>query len=126
MEAHLDALVLGGALALDVVQLEARPDEPGTFYAWVALACRVGRLDMIRDALVALEWFCDVAVDDAEPSALRRTVADALSHMGDDRRNAIAAELPQLQEARIQLAGPPSARHDRHDPHHSVGASNDG
>lgn len=94
MEAHLDALAQGGLVALAIAQSAARPDEPWTFYAWIAVACRTGRFDMVRDALVAQDRCCDVADNDVEPAVLRRAVADALiQHGPDDRLDAIVGEL---------------------------------
>ena len=52
MDAHVDALVLGGAPALDVARATAWPNAPWSFYTWVAVACRSGRGDVVRDALV--------------------------------------------------------------------------
>ncbi|MCA9706814.1 MAG: hypothetical protein KDK70_13260 [Myxococcales bacterium] len=40
MEAHLDALVLGGPVALEVATLAVRPDEPWTVHAWIAVVYR--------------------------------------------------------------------------------------
>jgi len=95
MEAHLDALVLGGSAATEVVELHARSEEPWSFYAWVAFACRVGDFEMLRDALVALRWACDTPDDDAQPVALRRAVAEALvHHVPDGWLELLAAELP--------------------------------
>ena len=63
-----------------VVEQHACSEQPWSFYAWVALACRVGDFEMLRDALVALRWACDTPDDDAQPVALRRAVAEALVH----------------------------------------------
>ena len=110
MEAHLDALVVGGDLAL-ATALEADADE-GERHAAVRLFCRVGRSDLANAALEATDP--DDADDVAavvsafvaempeawEAGALR---ADLL---GDARRLRLAADLALAREldARQALA----------------------
>jgi len=80
MEAHLDALVLGGRVALELAETIARPEEPWSFYAWVAVACRSDDLELLRGVLVALQGACDAAGEGIEPVVLRRAMAEALVH----------------------------------------------
>lgn len=81
MEAHLDALELGGALALNVARESVAPDDPATLYAWVALACHSRRFDLVQEAFERLEAFCsDEQTEEPDAAAARKAVSDALVH----------------------------------------------
>ena len=96
IEAHVDALCLGGQDALDAAHDAARPDDPWSLYAWVAVACRADGLDPLRDALAGLERFCAPEGGDVDPTMLREAVADALiHHLPQQRVNLLAQQLHQ-------------------------------
>lgn len=54
LEAHLDALVLGGELALAVCRQQAEEGDAGELHAAVRVYCRQRRLDLLGEALQAL------------------------------------------------------------------------
>ncbi|WP_412068656.1 HEAT repeat domain-containing protein [Rubrivirga sp. IMCC43871] len=78
LEAHLDALVLGGDLALAVCRQQALDGDPGELHAALRVFCRHGRSDLVG---IAME-----AVDPDDGEAL-----DAMSE-------ALVAELPAAWE----------------------------
>ena len=80
LEAHLDALLLGGDLALAVCRQQAlEADDPGQLHAALRIFCRQGRSDLVNAAIEAID------PDDEE----------ALDAMSD----ALTAELPETWEA---------------------------
>lgn len=79
LEAHLDALVLGGDLALAVCRQQAVSGDPGQLHAALRVLCRHTRGDLVGPALEAVD------PDDAE-------ALDALS-------DALVAEMPAAWEA---------------------------
>lgn len=99
LEAHLDALVLGGDLALAVCRQQALDGDAGELHAALRVFCRTGRSDLVGVAMEGVDPDDDEAFDamsDAlvaelprewEPGALR---ADLL---GDPRRLRLAADL---------------------------------
>ena len=99
LEAHLDALVLGGDLALAVCRQQALDGDAGELHATLRVFCRHGRSDLVGVAMEGVDPDDDEALDamsDAlvaelptawEPGALR---ADLL---GDPRRLRLAADL---------------------------------
>ncbi|MCX4239394.1 hypothetical protein [Paraliomyxa miuraensis] len=99
IDGHLQALGRGGEAALAVALIEAAPQEPWTFYALVALACRLHRFSIVRVLLLEVEEHCGEPTDERAAASLRQAVADALVHQlpGD------AAEL--VAEA-LRDAGP--------------------
>ena len=70
LEAHLDALALGGVLALSVCRQQAPQGDTGEYQATLSVICRHRRLDLLRAALEPL----DAADDDRI-----RAAGDALS-----------------------------------------------
>lgn len=70
LEAHLDGLVIGGDLALEVCQKKAPDADAGELFAIVAVYCRQGRAPLLAELFKNLQ-----AGDDARLQA----VADALS-----------------------------------------------
>jgi hypothetical protein len=79
MEAHLDALVLGGDLALAVCRQQATAGDAGQLHAALRVFCRYGRGALVGPAMEAVD------PDDAE----------ALDAMSD----ALVAEMPEAWEA---------------------------
>jgi uncharacterized protein (TIGR02270 family) len=69
LEAHLDALVLGGDAALDVCRDQSEQGDPGELFAAVAVYCRQMRSDLLSACLRQLDFS-----DEAKLGA----VADAL------------------------------------------------
>ncbi|WP_412062079.1 HEAT repeat domain-containing protein [Rubrivirga sp. IMCC45206] len=120
MEAHLDALVVGGDLALAVCRQQALGDEPGERHAALRVFCRHGRSDLVGVAMEA------VAPDDDEALA---AMSDALvvelpaewevgalrpDRLDDPRRLRLAADLiaHRSLDARVlldRLADAPNA-----------------
>ncbi|MEL7363271.1 MAG: hypothetical protein AAFN13_14445, partial [Bacteroidota bacterium] len=74
LEAHLDALVLGGDLALVVCRQQALEGDAGELHAALRVFCRQGRSDLVGVAMEGID------PDDAE-------ALDALS-------DALVAEMP--------------------------------
>ncbi len=68
LEAHLDALVVGGALALDVGRARAAQAEPGELFGIAALWCRVEAADPLRKLLEA------PPIDDEQARALEQAL----------------------------------------------------
>ena len=50
LEAHLDALVIGAELALDVCREQVASGDAGSLYAAVSVFCRQGRKDLVSAA----------------------------------------------------------------------------
>lgn len=81
MEAHLDALEIGGALALEVAESGLAVDDPSSLYAWVMLACRLGRFELLEPVFEQLEAYCSDEGTDPDDAEMSRTaVGDGLSH----------------------------------------------
>ncbi|MCP3872495.1 MAG: hypothetical protein GY699_04975, partial [Desulfobacteraceae bacterium] len=53
LEAHLDALVIGGTQALDIC---AKPDDIGELYASVCLFCVQNKIELIKQTLLAFDY----------------------------------------------------------------------
>jgi uncharacterized protein (TIGR02270 family) len=70
-EAHIDALVVGGDLALDVCRKQAAEGDAGELHAAVRVFCRQDRKDLFHKALEA--------VDPADADKAR-ALGDALAH----------------------------------------------
>jgi len=70
-EAHIDALVVGGELALDVCRKRAAEGDAGELHAAMRVFCRQDRKDLFQKALEGVE------PDDAEKV---RALGDALAH----------------------------------------------
>jgi uncharacterized protein (TIGR02270 family) len=99
LEAHLDALVLGGDLALAVCRQQALDGDPGELHAALRVFCRHQRGDLVGaalegvdpDAADALDALCEALAAEMPadwlPGALR---ADLLA---DPRRLRLAADL---------------------------------
>src|SRR5262245_5843998 len=68
-EAHIDALVVGGELSLEICRLQAAAGDAGEMHAALRVFCRQGRKD---DALAVLR-----ALDPANDEAIR-AAAEAL------------------------------------------------
>lgn len=71
LEAHIDALVIGEDLALEVCEKQAAEGDFGVLFAAVSVFCRQRRLDLLTKVLTAL------APDDLEKL---QAVADALKY----------------------------------------------
>lgn len=63
IEAHLDGLVIGGALAIMVVQDCLSMPDAGELYAAARLFCRSDRPDLVLDCLGQLDWNDSEAVN---------------------------------------------------------------
>ena len=85
LEAHLDALVIGGDLALAVCRQQALAGDAGERHAALRVFCRHNRPDLVEPAIEAID------PDDA----------DALDAMTD----ALAAEMPEAWEPGVWRAG---------------------
>jgi len=70
-EAHIDGLVIGGDLALDVCSRQAKEGDFGEAHAAVRVFCRQSRKDMFLKVLKGV---------DVEDAARVQAVADALKH----------------------------------------------
>ena len=104
LDAHLDALVVGGDLALAVCRQQALEGDAGELHAALRVFCRQGRSDLVGVAMEGVDPDDDDALDamsDAlvaelprewEPGALR---ADLL---GDPRRLRLAADLATARQ----------------------------
>jgi uncharacterized protein (TIGR02270 family) len=55
LEAHIDGLVAGGDLALDVCLQQSEAGDPGEFFAAVCVVCRQRRLDLLRTLLESMD-----------------------------------------------------------------------
>lgn len=90
MEAHLDGLVLGGALALATTRAQATPDDAASLHVLLTLACRLDRADLVESALDELAAACgDPDTDDEDAAAVRTAAADALCHHLPAHRTAL-------------------------------------
>lgn len=89
-EAHIDALVLGGDLALEVCHQRIDEGDFGETHALIRVACRVDRRDLLSAAIARLE-------PDDEAGA--RAVGEALEH---EMPHAWLRDLPSL----LPLDGP--------------------
>ena len=65
LEAHLDALVVGGDLALEICAKEAEAGEPGAMHAALRVFCRQNRKESVFATLDAIDPAADAAVDAA-------------------------------------------------------------
>lgn len=73
LEAHLDALVLGGELALAVCRQQSEEGDAGELHAALRVYCRQRRLDLLGEALHALD-----PTDEDRVRAATRAVAEEL------------------------------------------------
>jgi hypothetical protein len=71
LEAHIDALVVGGELALNVCRKHANADDRGEVFAALSVFCRQRRADLVSELLAR--------VDIADAGKVR-AVEDALKH----------------------------------------------
>ncbi|MCX4239748.1 hypothetical protein [Paraliomyxa miuraensis] len=99
IDGHLQALGRGGEAALAVALIEAAPQGPWTFYALVALACRLHRFAIVRVPLLELEVYCEEPTDERAAASLRQAVADALVHH-------LAGDAAELVAEALRDAGP--------------------
>lgn len=86
LEAHVDALVVGGTLALEVCERKLGGDEPGELYAALCVCCRQGRKEAVyaalRDASLEDAEICRAfgqALAAAAPTAWREELAAVLA-----------------------------------------------
>ncbi|MCA9653244.1 MAG: hypothetical protein KC501_25240 [Myxococcales bacterium] len=94
IDGRLRTLVRGREAALGVALMDAAPEHPWTFYALVALACRLDRFAIVRAALLEVEVWCEESIDERAAAALRRAVADGLvHHLPDERAERVAEAL---------------------------------
>ncbi|MEW6381917.1 MAG: HEAT repeat domain-containing protein [bacterium] len=70
-EPHIDGLVVGGELALEICQLRAREGDFGELHAAVIVFCRQNRKDLVRQVLKEL---------DPEDAEKMKAVSDALKY----------------------------------------------
>jgi uncharacterized protein (TIGR02270 family) len=70
-EAHIDALVVGEELALNVCKTQAMEGDFGELHAAVRVFCRQNRLDFVQECLEAL---------DPEDTERVQAISDALNH----------------------------------------------
>lgn len=111
IDAHLDALVLGGDAARDVVAALPVTSDPANLYPRLALAGRAGQFELVAPTLAALAALCgdpDVARDDVAFAA--RAAADALAHhappaWADPLLDALALHLPRVAPALATFVG---------------------
>src|SRR5262249_35732245 len=95
LEAHIDALVLGTDLALEVCQRRAEEGEPGELYAAVCVFCRTGRRDLLIAVLKAL---------DPEDAVRPQAVSDAMKdEMPAEWARALVSELVDDDEKLIPI-----------------------
>jgi uncharacterized protein (TIGR02270 family) len=91
MEAHLDALVLGQGLAVEICRYRAEEGEVGELYAAVCVFCRVSRRDLLEAVLKGLDPDDEArsqAVSDAMKDEMPTELAQALASGpagGDDK-----------------------------------------
>ena len=99
LEAHLDALMVGGDLALAVCRQQALEGDPGELHAALRIFCRQGRSDLVGVAMEGLDPEDEDALDalsDALVAELpREWEAGALraDRLDDPRRLRLAADL---------------------------------
>jgi uncharacterized protein (TIGR02270 family) len=65
LEAHLDALVVGGDLALEICAKEAAARDPGVMHAALRVFCRQNRKEKVFQTLEEIDPAADPAVDAA-------------------------------------------------------------
>lgn len=92
LEAHIDALVIGEDLALEVCEKQAAEGDFGVLFAVVSVYCRQRRFDLLKKVLDPL--------DSEDPEKLQ-AVADALKYecppeWGSEIAQALPAEDPRL------------------------------
>jgi uncharacterized protein (TIGR02270 family) len=89
LEAHLDALVIGGPLALDVCQRRAVEGEPGELFAGLSVVCRHGQSATFGPMLRGVDY--------AQPERAR-AVVDALKYeLPDAWREPLVRAVAQSQ-----------------------------
>jgi hypothetical protein len=95
IEAHLDGLVLAGEAAIAVGLAVVDRGDPWSYYAMVALACRLDRFEYVRVALLVLEGLrVGEHADEWAAARARQAIGDALvHHMPDERAELVAAAL---------------------------------
>lgn len=101
LEAHIDALVIGGDEALEVCRQQAAEGDPGELYAAICVFCRQGRANLLIDVLETL---------DPEDMERQRAVADALKQelpipWQNDFMELLTSDTPQLTDMIAELAG---------------------
>ncbi len=99
LEAHLDALVLGGDLALAVCRQQALEGDAGELHAALRVFCRQGRSDLVGMAMEGVDPEDEDALD-AMSDALVAELPEAweagalrADRLGDPRRLRLAADL---------------------------------
>ena len=113
LEAHLDALVLGGDLALEICREHAAAGDTGELFAAAAVVCRLLAAPLFAEILEAL--------DEAEPER-GQALADALKfELPDSWRDSCVRALrqgtPHLQSILAEVVG-----HRRIDSHGALSA----
>ncbi|MCX4240173.1 hypothetical protein [Paraliomyxa miuraensis] len=99
IDGQLRAFGCGGDGALGVALMEAVPEDSWSFYALVALACRLHRFAIVRVALSEVEVYCEASTDERAAASLRQAVADALVHH-------LASDAAELVAEALRDAGP--------------------
>jgi uncharacterized protein (TIGR02270 family) len=100
-EAHLDALVLGGELALAVCRQQATEGDAGEFYAALCVACRHRRTDLLQVLLDPLD-----PADDERVAAAANALGDELPReWREGVRRLTASGHPGLQRIAARVIG---------------------
>jgi uncharacterized protein (TIGR02270 family) len=104
LEGHLDALVLGGDLALAVCRQQALEGDAGELHAALRVFCRQGRSDLVGVAMEGVDPEDEDALD-AMSDALVAELPEAweagalrADRLGDPRRLRLAADLVALRQ----------------------------
>jgi hypothetical protein len=124
LEAHLDALTLGGELALAVAQQQALAGDGGEYHAAISVACRNRSRDGLRSMLDVLDPADEDrirAAGDAMCRDLPTEWNDIVSRVAAVRNSGAARAAARVVASRqlrpvqglvqAQLASPPGARH---------------
>jgi uncharacterized protein (TIGR02270 family) len=95
LEAHLEALLGGGAVALETCQRKTAEGDPGELYTAICIFCRVRGRDLLADVLKRL---------DADAAVRSRAVSDAIAdEMPAEWGPALARSLSQGYDKLIPI-----------------------
>ena len=101
MEAHVDALALGGNLALDVCIQRLASDEPGDLFTVMCVFCRQGAEDQVMESIEATE---------PQDEERLRAITDALRYelpdqWGDELIRSVVEKRPNAALVLARAAG---------------------